>query len=842
MRSWVLLGMAGSFSSLFVGVGLSGAEPQGRPSSRESVPSAIASATNDESTHSSLWSSKPTFEKPTVGRWGDPLPEGAYARLGSHRLRHRSGISCLAYSPNGRFLISGGDDGVVSVWDAQTGQARRKLTGPWDRMLSLAVSNDGQFLAGGTREGKVLLWRLFESDQPTILLDEQHYPMLVAFAHDGKTLVSTGRTPSIHAWSVATGKEIRQWNGHESRIVALAVSPDGKTLATTSYDRQIILWDIDTGKSTHRFSTPNAAVPSALAFSADNKKLAISSYSGGLRVTLWNCETKTFEPDLPASDLVYGGPIVFSSDGDLLIYAGGTYLRTDEGLHRYQSWFHVVDLAQQKIVRRIEGPGHEIRALVLSPDNKTLAASGSGSAVGLWNVADGTAQLDRGHRGPIAAVAISLDGGKVASLSADDHQLRLWDRRDGRLLQHAKVPNASGAGLAFAPENRLLLAAPKQQQWNLETFTSRGWGQEPLGKQLADKVHAVATSAHGELLGAVTSTQEVIVMRRRQGRVVGRLSFDDETYFRPRLPLALSNDGRLVAMVGNNQTVRLYELISGDEVGQMRGLDESPAALVFDPTNRYLAVASGSTVLFWDLAKRSPVGQVETGQGEVTALAFSADGRWLVTGGQDTTCLVWSGRPEENARLDQKATKLRTHIDPVPMMASKGKASAWLGLDHPSAAHAERAHWQKELEGSALVEHLAKLLHPPGSDDQLKRLTRWIKLLDAPEHPARQWAESRLSQHLTEAEPLLRVTLSQTPSPEARLRIERLLQKVEGRGPELHRPLLPALRALWVLNRLGTPEAVAVLEKTSASASSEIVRQTASDLLDRRDRLNQVVR
>jgi len=143
---------------------------------------------------------------------GDPLPAGVVARLGSSRFRHGSAIPCVAYSPDGKLLATGGTDNRIRLFDAASGTLVRELAG---HQASTFVMPEKAGLADfGNPTGK--------SGPVTAL----------AFSVDSKLLASGGWDDAVRLWDVATGKQVRRIDAHQSSVSAVAFSNDGKVLAS----------------------------------------------------------------------------------------------------------------------------------------------------------------------------------------------------------------------------------------------------------------------------------------------------------------------------------------------------------------------------------------------------------------------------------------------------------------------------------------------------------------------------------------------------------------------------------------------------------------------------------
>src|SRR5579871_2464202 len=185
--------------------------------------------------------SKPAEDKPQVllDRFGDPLPEGAVARLGTMRFRHGAEVRSVAFSPDGKTLAWSGQDNSVRIWEIATGKEIRRFTAvtglgaehAW--VASVAYSPDGKSLAAGTMNGpgEVEVWELATGKDSHPLRMNRGGAVSIAFSPDGKILAAGTQDGVIHLWDAGTWNLLRRLKGNQAQIEAIAFAPDGEMLA-----------------------------------------------------------------------------------------------------------------------------------------------------------------------------------------------------------------------------------------------------------------------------------------------------------------------------------------------------------------------------------------------------------------------------------------------------------------------------------------------------------------------------------------------------------------------------------------------------------------------------------
>ena len=211
--------------------------------------------------------------------------ETGLGRLASSLAQHNSRIYCVAFSPDGKILASGGTEKVVCLWDVATGKPKLEL-GHKYTVQSVAFSPDGKMLATGGRDLTVHLWDLSSGKETHASKRHTDVVLSLAFSPDGSSLASGSEDKTVKIWDVATGNERATIPAHDGWVNSVAYSPDGHLLATAGMsDQTAKLWDAQSLKqlAVIRGHTKALAV---VAFSPDGKTLATGGWDDMVR--LWD--------------------------------------------------------------------------------------------------------------------------------------------------------------------------------------------------------------------------------------------------------------------------------------------------------------------------------------------------------------------------------------------------------------------------------------------------------------------------------------------------------------------------------------------------------------------------
>jgi WD40 repeat protein len=523
--------------------------------------------------------------------------------------------------------------------------------------------------------------------------------------HPATRLVASGADDmKVTIWDLDSGEELMVLDGeHSESIGDVVFTPDGRRLLSGAYDDTLILWDLENGQAIQRMQNPTGDVNS-VAISGDGE-LAMAGTEGGV-ATLWDLDSAEMIGELTHNPELQVLAVVFSDDGNLAATGSedGSVIIWDmasrEPLHSLQVLDNVLfalafspDGADQPLVGRMLAAGgmgdavhlydvqtgEQIGALGGLPDwvfdldfsddgSQLLAGSRDGSML-LWDVA--ALQLLHTYIGKDGrTLDVELVAGNTAVSSASTGNLRLWDLEDGRL--RAKIDAGDFvASTATSPDGRLAALGLNQaiRLVDLPTGETVSELALPGGDDAAANqpvfnrgdVTALAFDPAGERLLSATDGGELALWDVSQGREIRRFAGHDSRIH----DLVFSPDGRSFLSVADDQQLILWDVETGNTLFTYKNPSDTINSVAFSPDGQSFAAGMGtfrfaaapidpeqidSGIIIWESGTGRELTRLDGHEGPVMALAFSPDGRRLLSGSIDTTLRLWDVAAREPVR------------------------------------------------------------------------------------------------------------------------------------------------------------------------------------------------
>ncbi|MHC5540720.1 WD40 repeat domain-containing protein, partial [Singulisphaera rosea] len=309
-------------------------------------------------------------------------------------LPHPSWVNHLAFSPDGRQLVTAGQDGKARTWESATGRPLKVFPAHTDACSSVAFRPDGKEILSAGMDNTLRLWDVEDATPSRILFEAPKNPAFSTFAAayslDGRRVVSAGRFAPVRLIDAVSGKVERTFPFGGRYVVSVAFRPGHTSFATAESFQAptgqfVRLWNMEDGRelSSSPFGVDEdnySRKVGSLAFSPDGRKLAVGLEMDGLT----------------------GGVIA------------------------------VYDVETGRTLMTLRDHTSAVTSVSFSPDARRIATASLDKTVKIWDLAHGRVVFTlRGHSAGVVSVAFSPDGRRLATGSLDK-TAKIWDAPNPR--------------------------------------------------------------------------------------------------------------------------------------------------------------------------------------------------------------------------------------------------------------------------------------------------------------------------------------------------------------------------------------------------------------------------
>ncbi|MBZ5553357.1 MAG: protein kinase [Acidobacteriia bacterium] len=575
---------------------------------------------------------------------------------------HEAAARCAAFSPDGRLLVSCGEDSKVIVWDFARRLRIATLTDHSGWVTSVAFSPDGRWFATGGADKTVMVWDSTRLQKAAVLHGHTGPVQGVAFSPDGRWLASSGEQTIL--WSVGPWQKIRELPLQQSygtlifspdsrQLMAAsgevfdvltgqpmasgfhperagnwaALSPDARHAVTVTSLGEVAFYELSlTGDLTHRKLVALEDVHDdhgrAVAYSPDGRWVA----SGAEDIVLWDALTHKKLTRFEHTAIVWS--LAFSPDGRWLV--------STHGDGAILLW----DVAEHERVANLNEHSAAVRAVAFSPDGNQIASASDDRSVIIWDARRrGKVAVLVGHNTRVDGVTFSPDGKWVAS-SDQDGGIILWGLDSGqplRALKHQSEIGLPGYCVEVSPDGHWVSGSSAVFDSNdgrLVIDLNRLFFSENLGH-----IYGEDFSKDGRWLLCVTDRGYLVIWDTTSWQIVAKEDLKGIQLISARF----SPDGKWLVTGEDQGFVRLWETRPLRQVGILGQHGARIKSIAISPDGRQVASAGDDqSISLWDVKRRHLIAQIGTHSAPVLSVAFSPDGRQLAAGGHDKSLRLYT--------------------------------------------------------------------------------------------------------------------------------------------------------------------------------------------------------
>jgi len=605
------------------------------------------------------------------------------AGVGEPLRGHIGAVCSVGCSPDGQHITSGSDDSTIRIWDVGTGTAvGMPLKGHSGGVRFVAYSPNGRHIASGSDDGTIRIWDAKTGavvGKP--LRGHSSRVWSVAFSPDGQHIVSGSRDRTIRVWNANTGAAVgRPLEKHTGEVLSVAYSPDGQHIISGSSDSTIQLWDAGAGAAARKRFKGHAGVVWSVAYSPDGRRIISGSVDCTIRI--WDAETgaavgKPLEGH--TSDVE---SVAFSPDGRHIISGS-----VDRSIRMWDA------KTGDAVGNPLEDHSRGVWSVAYSPDGRHIISGSSHATIRIWDAKTGAAvgKPLEGHTSDVESVAFSPDGRQIISGSRD-RTIRIWDARTGAAVGRPLSGHTDYVrSLVSSPNGQYIISGSNDNTVRIWDVNTGAVAVGPLmGHNLI--VRSVARSPNGGRIASGSADRTIRVWDAKTGAVVGEPLTGHTGHV---CSVTYSLDGQHIISGSADGTIRIWDANTGAAVGKpLEGHESMLWSVAYSPTRHHIISGSDDrTVRIWDAKTGAAVGKPLTGHSDnVRSVAYSPNGQYIVSGSADNTLRVWDALPHISTSVCSSCNPFHAQFCAPPdpngwVRDSEGGLLYWVPLDYRGGLH-----------------------------------------------------------------------------------------------------------------------------------------------------------
>ncbi len=596
------------------------------------------------------------------------------------QLPHSDWVNSVAFSPDGKQLLTGSEDNTLKLWDAGTGLLLRTFGGHTGTARSVSFVPGGKQILSGSGD-RLKLWDAVSGRLLRTFEGHSDFVSSIAVSPDGTRVLSGGADNAAKLWDLSTGKELLTLK-HDHPVYVVAFSPDGKRVLTLS--DKVNIWETVSGKLLRSFGAVEAIqaalMTDSIAFSPDNVQV-VMLVSRGEKLVFWDSNTGQMlrQIDLDSEGVAIG----ISRDGSRVLtelndgvglwdFTSGKLLRTFDNPHKRRincfafspdglrvasvaqdrdseneatDFFKVWEVETGRVLLNFEANSLPVQSVAVSPDGNQLLSGGDDKGLKRWEMSSGRLRnVFKRHTKTVSSVAFSPDGSKAFSGSWDE-TAKSWNLSTGELLRTFEGHAHAVLSVAVSPDGARLLvgggdifdSGQKMEMWDANTGSLVHAFDK--GSQTGDRIEF---SPDGRQFASVALNRQTIdLWDVTKAAIVRTFTVPNPSAV---VSAAFSPDGKQLMSSSSDNAMRLWDSESGNPPRIFNGpSDATTWSLAYSPRgDRIVSGDDAGLVKIWDVGTGKILRTLQGHSDLVTSVKFSPDGRRIISSSKDATIRIWN--------------------------------------------------------------------------------------------------------------------------------------------------------------------------------------------------------
>ncbi|MBI4663006.1 MAG: AAA-like domain-containing protein [Verrucomicrobia bacterium] len=532
---------------------------------------------------------------------------------------HDGPVNAAVFSPNGRFLVSAGADGVARVWDTNQRQTVTIFTNHMGSINSADFNADSQRVVTASDDQTARVWEA-RTGRELVAIKLETPVQSAKFSPDGEHIATVSVDDTVRLWVVKTGEKFSSPPPQTNLVTSIAFSPNGKLLAVACDDNIVRLWEEQTWWHLTNF-VGHAGFINDVSFSPDSLLVVTASDDQTNRVWRTTNGRPVAEFKVPSG---YSLSAVFSPNAQFVLTAG------QDGAAR------IFDLSSKETVVELKGHDGPLNQASYSPDGKTIITAGADGTARLWEApAPYSLESVREFRGPVYPLAFAKDNNLVVIAGWSDFT-QAAKPRDSNVSSRLPFGAPPPSKLADSPDRRFAVVALGEDTAGIQSVSSSA--STPLSG-LTHRLTSAAFSCDGLFVAGASIDGAIHIWESRTGQPIGR----PKRHGSGVTSVVFSPNCQLLLTASADATARLWSVFEERSIPPLQGHAGVVTCAVFSPDGRHVATGGADkTARLWDSQTGEQLGKPFVHKDPVNCVAFHPDGQSVVTGTEDGHIRRWS--------------------------------------------------------------------------------------------------------------------------------------------------------------------------------------------------------